>query len=52
MAIVLPKGLADIAATDSGKACHFKAGDILSHLKHLNLKRYVNRPFQKEFQRV
>jgi hypothetical protein len=52
MTIVLPEGSADIAATDSGKTYHFKAGDILSHPKHLDLKRYVNRSFLKEFKTV
>lgn len=52
MTIVLPKGSADIAATDSGKTYHLKVGDIPSHAKYLYLKRHVNSPSLNEFQTV
>ncbi|EWG55500.1 hypothetical protein FVEG_13492 [Fusarium verticillioides 7600] len=47
--MVLLEGSADVLATASGKKYHFKAGDILAHPKHLDLKWHVHGPFLKKF---
>ncbi|KAK7413910.1 hypothetical protein QQX98_007177 [Neonectria punicea] len=47
--MVLLEGSAEVLATKSGKKYHFKAGDILAHPKHLDLKWHVNGPFLKKF---
>ncbi|KAF4965519.1 hypothetical protein FSARC_6699 [Fusarium sarcochroum] len=47
--MVLLEGSADVTATATGKKYHFKAGDILSHPKNVDLKWHVNGPFLKKF---
>lgn len=47
--MVLLEGSAEVLETKSGKKHHFKAGDILAHPKHVDLKWHVNGPFLKKF---
>lgn len=47
--MVLLEGSAEVLETKSGKKYSFKAGDILAHPKHVDLKWHVNGPFLKKF---
>lgn len=47
--MVLLEGSAEVTETASGKKHQFKAGDILCHPKHVDLKWHVNGPFLKKF---